>query len=380
MSGDKEYIPHTLAQVVDGPDLGVDDITPTQGRLVFPDQSSTQPLTITLTPDEVPEGNETFTLRLSNPMGGATLSTSTTEAQLTVLENDTPIRFSELVTQVSEDAGTVDIVVTRGILEDGSQVGSTDVTTTVQLSTSDGTATAGQDYTSQSLTLTFAPGSTSQTLSIPILGDSTPEGDETFSIILSNPSSDAVLRAPATATVVILVNDNAGGLVQFASANPVVIGEDDGSVGSFTIQRTVGNFSSLVIEWEITSNIDGSLAVSDFQPATGNVTIPDGQAEAVLEIQAFDDTIPEVAEGFMVRLVRVMSGAGMLNDVGVRVAPLFVTDSDDVYGLVEWAEDSRLEVTATVRQRSTHVTSKPTVRVSWVLLCCKDSLVILAKP
>lgn len=40
--------------------------------------------------------------------------------------------------------------------------------------------------------------------------------------------------------------------------------------------------------------------------------------------------------------------AGMLKNVGVRVAPLFVTDSDDVYGLVEWAEDSRLEVTATV--------------------------------
>ena len=31
----------------------------------------------------------------------------------------------------------------------------TDVTTTVQLSTSDGTAMAGQDYTTQSLTLTF---------------------------------------------------------------------------------------------------------------------------------------------------------------------------------------------------------------------------------
>ena len=104
---------------------------------------------------------------------------------------------------VSEDCGSVDITVTSGLLENGSQVGNTDVTTTVQLSTSDGTATAGQDYTTQSLTLTFAPDCTSQNLTIPILTDNTPGGDESFSETLSNSFSDAVLHVPSTATVVI---------------------------------------------------------------------------------------------------------------------------------------------------------------------------------
>ena len=339
---------YSPVQVVDGPGLGVDDIMPTQGQLIFPDQPSAQPLTITITPDEVPERNETFTFRLSNPRGGATLSTTLTEAQLTIVENDTPIRFSQAVTQVSEDAGSVELTITRGLLEDGTRVGDTDTTTTIQLSTSSGTAAAGTDYISQNLTLTFPPGSISQTVSIPILNDSIPEGDETFLVILSNPSLDAVLDVPSMATVVILVNDNAGGFVQFASANQVVISEDDNSTGRFTLQRTVGTFSTLIVQWEITNNIDGSLADDDFQPPTGNVTIPDGQAEVVLEVQAFDDPIPEVAEGFMVRLVGVISGAGVLSDVGVRVAPLIITDSDDVYGLVEWAEDSRLEVVDTV--------------------------------
>ena len=338
-------------QVVDGPGLGVDDIMPTQGHLIFPDQSSAQFLTITITPDQVPERNETFTLRLSNPGGGATLSTSLTETQVTIVENDTPIRFSQAVTQVSEDVGSVELTITRGFLGDGTRVGNTDISTTVQLSTSNGTAAANTDYISQSQTLTFPPGSTSQTVSIPILNDTIPEGDETFLVTLSNPSSDAVLNVPAMATVIILVNDNAGGFVQFASANQVVISEDDNSTGRFTLQRTVGTFTTLVVQWEITNNIDGNLAADDFQPPAGNVTIPDGQAEVVLEVRAFDDSIPEVAEGFMVRLVSVISGAGVLSDVGVRVAPLIITDSDDVYGLVEWADDSRLEVSDTVGGR-----------------------------
>ncbi len=58
---------------------------------------------------------------------------------------------------------------------------------TVAYTTSGGTATAGADYTPVSGTLTFAPGQTTQTVTVPVLGDTVSEGNETVLVRLSNP-------------------------------------------------------------------------------------------------------------------------------------------------------------------------------------------------
>jgi Ca2+-binding RTX toxin-like protein len=76
---------------------------------------------------------------------------------------------------------------------------------TVSYATADGTATAGSDYTATSGQLTFAPGETSKTVGIPILGDTVVEPNETFTLTLSGAVNARVARATATAT---LVNDD----------------------------------------------------------------------------------------------------------------------------------------------------------------------------
>ena len=301
-----------------------------------------------MTADEFPEEEETFTISLSNPSGGASLASSGTEASITVRENDTPIRFAQTLYTVEEDAGTVVVTVTRGMLADGTQIGDVNTETTVQYSTSDGTAVAGADYTAQSGSLTFASGVTSQTISIAITNDSDPEGDETFSLSLSSPSSDAVLSTPSSTTVQIEVSDNAGGLVQFASAGPVVVGEDDGSIASFTVQRLSGTFGDIIVEWQIVEQGTEDLATDDFQTTRGNLTILDGEDDAILQIQPLNDATPEIAEQFSVELVGVVSRAGELHPMGPRLSSLIVEDSDDVYGLVELAADSQLSTTNAV--------------------------------
>ena len=307
-----------------------------------------QQLILIIATDDIPEPNEEFIIRLTTPRGGVTLADQATSATVTILANDAPIRWSQPIYEASEDSGSFQLTLTRGLLEDGSSMGNLSTTSTVQVTTVGGSATADVDFQSQSLSVTFPPESSSQTISIPITNDNLPEGDEMFTVVLSQPSSNVVLQPPTVATVIIPINDNAGGLVSFASAGPVIIGEDDQSVGEFVIQRTVSSFSELIVEWEIRDNVDSSMAVSDFQPARGNVTIPTGVTQTVLTVQAFDDELPETAEGFSVQLVRVVSGGGELSEVGVRLATLIVRESDDVYGLVEWAEDSRLSVADTV--------------------------------
>ena len=73
---------------------------------------------------------------------------------------------------------------------------------TLHAATANGSATAGQDYVAGSGTVTFAPGVTSQTLHVDIVGDAVEESDETFTVTLSAPSGATISRATATGTIV----------------------------------------------------------------------------------------------------------------------------------------------------------------------------------
>lgn len=73
---------------------------------------------------------------------------------------------------------------------------------TVAFTTADGTATAGSDFQSTSGTLTFAPGETSRTITVPVFGDRAGEANETFVVNLSSPSNATLADAQGVGTIV----------------------------------------------------------------------------------------------------------------------------------------------------------------------------------
>lgn len=73
-----------------------------------------------------------------------------------------------------------------------------------------GSATSRCDYLATRGSLTFAPNENAKTLSIPIVDDGFAEGDETFTVTLSNPNGGA-LGLPSTLTITILDNDAQAG-------------------------------------------------------------------------------------------------------------------------------------------------------------------------
>ena len=91
-----------------------------------------------------------------------------------------------------EDA-TLDFVVTLSRAASG--------TVSVDYATADGSATAGEDYTATSGTLTFAAGETTKTVSVPLLDDVVNDGGETFTLTLSNPSGAWIEDGEATGTI-----------------------------------------------------------------------------------------------------------------------------------------------------------------------------------
>jgi len=71
----------------------------------------------------------------------------------------------------------------------------------VGYTTANGTATAGVDYTAAAGSISFAPGVTTQQIHVDILGDTTVEPNETFSVTLSNPSGVSIARATAIGSI-----------------------------------------------------------------------------------------------------------------------------------------------------------------------------------
>ena len=219
----------------------------------------------------------------------------------------------------SEGAGTMAFAVTL------SEAGSAQVT--VAYATSGGSATQGMDYTAATGTLTFAPGDTAETISVPLTDDTLVEGDETFQVTLSAPQQATL--ADATATGTITDNDQAstalllsldpdrvteGGGARSITVTVALDGAPRTTATQVTVSRTGGT---------ATSGTDYA-AVSDF-----TLTIPANQTSRMgtLTFRPIDDNVSEGDEE-----VELSASATGLS---VGTAILTITDDDPLPTAIE---------------------------------------------
>ena len=138
------------------------------------------------------------------------------------------LQFSSPTFSVNEGGGNATITITRT----GGSTGAVGVT----FSTSNGSATAGSDYTAVTQTVSFANGDTAnKTVNVPIINDSTIEPNETVNLSLSNATGGATLGSPSTAVLTIVDNDT-----PFISINDVTVTE--GNSGTTNAVFTVSLF------------------------------------------------------------------------------------------------------------------------------------------
>ena len=99
-----------------------------------------------------------------------------------------------------EGAGSATVQVVRS--------GGSDGAVSVHVTTADGSATAGADYTAVDAVVTFAAGqSGTKAVMVPVLDDGILEGNETVNLALSGATGGAALGAPSAATLTILDDD-----------------------------------------------------------------------------------------------------------------------------------------------------------------------------
>ncbi|HEX2914300.1 MAG TPA: Calx-beta domain-containing protein [Chloroflexia bacterium] len=200
--------------------------------------------------------------------------------------------------------------------------GAASTTITVNFATADGTATtADNDYTAFSGTLTFPPGTITQTVNVAVNGDTKFEPDETFSLNLSNPAN-ATLGANKTGTGTIVNDDN---LISLSIGNVTKVEGNSGTT-AFDFPVTLSSVSSQPITVDYaTADGTATTADNDYSAASGTLTIPAGQTSGTITINVNGDSKLEPDETFSVNLsnptnaiIGTATGTGTItNDDGV---------------------------------------------------------------
>lgn len=163
------------------------------GVLIIPAGQTTGVINVTINGDLLGEGNETFTATIINAsdaiIGDGTATGTIIDDELSISITDSSLRQPRI------GMGTMVFTVTL------SQASAT--TVTVNYTTMDGTATNPDDYMATTGTITFAPGETSKTIDVSIVGDGILEPNLQFMVKLSNPSSNAwIADSDAVGTII----------------------------------------------------------------------------------------------------------------------------------------------------------------------------------
>ncbi|MFM1852732.1 MAG: hypothetical protein RL164_49 [Bacteroidota bacterium] len=156
---------------------------------------------------------------------------------------------------VNEGAGTATVTVTLSA--------SSTNTITVNYATSNGTATAGSDYTATSGVLTFLAGQTSKTFTVSITDDATIESLENINITLSDPTNASILDGAGV--VSIIDND---------SNTPTANAGADASICSGNTYTTSGISSNGTISWGTSGDgtfTNGTTATATYAPGSSDI-------------------------------------------------------------------------------------------------------------
>ena len=190
----------------------------------------------------------------------------------------------------AENDGEVEFTVTL------SEAATEEVTATWTASIKTGDTAAAADLGSMKTgTVTVAIGDTTETFTVPVVNDATDEGDETFTVTLSSPSSNAKLETDPTAKGTI-EDDDPTPTVTVANAAAT-----EGDAVEFVVTLSAVSGRDVMVDYA-TSVATGDDATSgvDFTTKSGTLTIAaaDNTATGTIEVQTTEDDASESAETF----------------------------------------------------------------------------------
>ena len=174
-------------------DDGIDFLA-SRGQLSFSPGEIQKSIYVKIIGDTLDEEDETVELYLSNPASavlGATFGIGT------IQDDDSAPTLSSSEASVTEGNSGKSKLVFHITLDkpSGKPI-------SVDFATADVSAVAPDDYDSVSGQLSFEPGETSKVVTVLVVGDTLPEGNEEFELVLSSPSNVLLASGNASGTII----------------------------------------------------------------------------------------------------------------------------------------------------------------------------------
>ena len=295
-----------------GTALAGSDYTNTTGTVTFNAGETNKTISVPVVADSLIEGKETFTLTLSNPTNA--LLGTVTSSVITIQDANVEFDFAtaSLTSSVLETAGKATLTVWR--------LGGTTLTNTVDFAlTTNGTAVAGTNVTATNGTLTFLPGVTNLTVTLPVLHDGALAGNKTAEVALTNPGGTATVGTNDTATVTIQDVDSTFNFTVVTNG----VAENAGTL-VLNVRRTGGVAAAAGVTYKSSTNGTATSGV-DFTPATGTLSFAAGDTNKTITVKITDDILIEGTETFTVAL-SAPSGNATLGTNGTAVVNILDDD------------------------------------------------------
>ncbi|MFN6540466.1 MAG: FG-GAP-like repeat-containing protein [Nostoc sp. EkiNYC01] len=263
------------------------------GVLIFAAGETTKAITLNVLGEKVTELNETINLRLSHPNQSAPL---TNPATVTIVNDDAPPAISFVANKSdSEDSGS--LVFSVKLSNASSQ------TITVDYNTSNDTAIANVDYTPLTGTITFNPGVTTQTITIPILDDFIDESNERFFVNLTNPTNATIADNQAIGTI---TNDDTAGIT--ISPITALVTTEAGGTANFSIQLDTQPTANVTLNLSSSKVSEGTVSVSSVTFTAANWNTPQ-----IITVTGVDDGVVDDNTTYQIITAKAVSSDANYN-------------------------------------------------------------------
>lgn len=193
---------------------------------------------------------------------------------------------------VNENSGTTTITVLRTNGSDGAA--------SVDYTTVDNSAAAGDDYLSTSGRINFNEGETIKTITVGIFSDAVAEGLETFNLSLNN-AVGATLGTKRTVLVTVVDNDNLQLTLAFYQPQ-ISVSEGDGTAPVTVILN--GRASTQTVSANYATSNSTAAAGSDYTPTSGTLSFSPGETFKTIAVPILDNlsSSPEPNKSFSLTL------------------------------------------------------------------------------
>jgi chitinase len=280
---------------VNGTATASGDYSTRSGTVTFNPGVTSQSILVPVVGDNVNEPQETFVVNLSGP-GNATIADA--QATGTIVDNDTVSLSINNVSVTEGNSGTQNLTFTV------TKTGATVQTVTVIYATADGTATQPADYSARTGTLNFAAGTTTQTISVPVLGDALDENDDTFVVNLSAATVATIIDNQGTGTI---VDNDATPTLTVSGAS---LTEGNSGTANLTFTATLSVISGRTVTVNYATANGTAAAPADYTSQTGTLTFNPGTTSLSVVVPVAGDVLDEVNETFVVNYTNA-SGANL---------------------------------------------------------------------